>query len=194
LDGFLGLTGTPGTGKKSIAPLLAARLKIPSVSLNEYASELGLGERKNGALLVDTEELRTSILKHQPRPSLVYGHLLPEVLRADEVERVFVLRCDPRVLKRRLFSRGYNEAKVRQNLEAELIGVVMYACISAYSDESVFGFDTTRTSAEQAARTLARRFIRPNLHESEIDWVPSYASAAKLRSLFSLESAGSALI
>ena len=193
---FVGITGTPGTGKKSIAPLLARLLGFPSVGLNDVAFAVGLSERKgHEEVAVDTAALRRALLAKRQTRSLVYGHLLPDVLHAGEVDRVLVLRCDPRELKRRLVRRGYSASKLRENLEAELIGVSAYECAAVYGRAAVMQFDTTHTTPETASRALARLLTDERSQRSmDIDWLPSYASAAKLTSLFAPERAGSALI
>jgi len=103
---FYGITGTPGTGKKSIAPLVANILGIPHFSLNNIASDLGL---------IDEEEVDTSLLAEEIRKindkAMLYGHLLPLVLKKMDVIHVIVLRCEPSILKERLYSRGYEKKK-----------------------------------------------------------------------------------
>ncbi|MDG6903079.1 MAG: hypothetical protein JRM80_14130, partial [Nitrososphaerota archaeon] len=104
LRGIFGITGTPGTGKKSVAPMVAGSLGVRCLGLNELAKGAGLLKGKEG--LVDTRLLKKHIAAHLKGPAVVYGHLLPYSLDRGRVTRVAVLRCEPAVLKRRLESRG----------------------------------------------------------------------------------------
>ena len=192
LHGIVGVTGTPGTGKKSTAPLLAEYLRFPCVSLNRLAADSGVGVAAEDGLDVDTAALRRYLVAEDPGHCLVYGHLLPYVLRRGEVDLAIVLRCSPPVLKKRLLARGYEGRKLRDNLEAELIGVSLSAAIGAFGEARVVEFDTTRTSAALAARRLARIVARPPGRARRIDWTLDYTSAEKLTSLLSEDRMGSA--
>jgi adenylate kinase len=189
---FVGITGTPGTGKKTIAPLLAALLGIPPLSLNELSATSGVGVQTMDGVEVDTEALRRALLSAPGGRSLVYGHLLPDVLRRDEAEAVFVLRCNPTELRRRLVERGYGGRRLLDNLESELIGVTLDAAIDSFGEELVLEYDTTRASPDAAAKALSRKLGQRPASRRRIDWTRDYTSAEKLRSLLSEESTGSA--
>ena len=80
MGNFFGITGTPGTGKKTIAPLVASKLGIPCISLYDQAVSSGLVRHGDDDTEVDTAALGRFIVKHVSGPALVYGHLLPYVL------------------------------------------------------------------------------------------------------------------
>ncbi len=179
---FVGICGTPGTGKKTIAPLVAGLMNLPAISINSLVPK---GESE-----VDTDRVRTELLKTAPPRAVLFGHLLPHVLKRPEAGIVAVLRCEPSVLRERLSRRGYPEEKVNENVEAELIGVLLYECVRRFGVRVVREYDTTSTSPEEVARRIAmdarparatRRKARkvPNW----IDWTLDYDSSSKLRSL-----------
>jgi adenylate kinase len=185
LKGVIGITGTPGTGKKSVAPLVAAKLGLRCRSLNELSSSLGVVRSPDGS--VDTERLRRA-LRTIDGPAVLYGHLLPYALGRDSVSRVAVLRCEPSALKARLRERRYSERKTIENVEAELIGLESSDAYDTFGPSKTFEVDTTlMTPAQSAAKVLAvvkgARTPLPRL-----DWVPAYDSEEKLRSLLSGES------
>ena len=70
---MLGITGTPGTGKKSVAPIVAKRLRMKCLGLNDLALSYGLVDRKSGA--VDTQKLRARLRGDLSGNAVVYGHL-----------------------------------------------------------------------------------------------------------------------
>jgi adenylate kinase len=180
LRGIFGVTGSPGTGKKSVSPLVAEGLHLQCLSVNDLARECGALTRREGS--VDVELLRSRISKLVPGPALVYGHLLPYVLERSSVERAVVLRCAPEVLKRRLASRGYQTRKIEDNVEAELIGVVSAEAYGAFGSAKTFEFDTTRSTPTGAAERITR-LMRKGRPTPPIDWTLRYDSGAKLRSL-----------
>lgn len=189
---LIGITGTPGTGKKTIAPLVASRLGLPCSSLNEIAESFGLVSGKEGDLEADTEALRRKVTARRMGPSLVYGHLLPYVIAKSSISSAIVLRCEPSVLKRRLLSRGYLPERVVQNVEAELIGLIASDAYSAYGRKKTAEFDTTGTNPGGAAESIVRMIRAKDSGPPRIDWEPRYDLASKLRSLLAPRSPGSA--
>jgi len=185
LGNFFGMTGTPGTGKKTIAPLVASRLGLPCISLYDQAVSSGLVRKGEVDAEMDTAALGRSIVKGVSRPALVYGHLLPYVLGAKELRRVVVLRCEPKTLKRRLLARGYQPEKAMENVEAELIGVLSADSMAAFGSRKTAEFDTTASKPAQAARAISGILKGSRESGSSIDWTLSYTSASKLRSLLS---------
>ncbi|NCA74567.1 MAG: AMP kinase, partial [Gammaproteobacteria bacterium] len=66
---------------------------------------------------------------------------------------VIVIRCDPDVLAARLAERGYGEEKVKENVQAEILDVIL--CEADSSDIPVYELDSTsRTSGELADSVL----------------------------------------
>ena len=182
-SGILGITGTPGTGKKSIAPIVAERLNARCLSLNELARSYGLVSRKSGA--ADTKKLRARIGSELSGKAVAYGHLLPYVVPASAVSKVVVLRCEPGVLKERLRLRGYGSSKIVGNVEAELIGIVSSDAFDAYGRERTREVDTTGASPVDVADTVVEIALTTPHEVPRIDWTLNYDSGAKLRLLLS---------
>ncbi|MDG7011338.1 MAG: adenylate kinase family protein [Nitrososphaerota archaeon] len=175
---IFGITGTPGTGKKSVAPAVARAMRSPFISLNELA-------KSEGALrgeVVDTVALRTALAKRPRVPAVVYGHLLPYSIDRSMVSRVAVLRCEPSVLKQRLASRGYPEEKVLDNVRAELIGLVSADALKAFGKKS-FEVDTTDSTPAATAAEIVSVAAGKRKGKGPVDWMPNYDSGPKLRSL-----------
>ena len=143
----IALTGTPGTGKTSVA-VLSGR---PVVSLNTLYERAAEGRRDDGTWEVDLAllaGLARAALEDCDEPALLEGHLGH---RLDLADTAIVLRCHPRVLGERLASRGYAAAKVRANQEAEALGLITSEALEAKIN-NVHEIDTTTlTPAETAA-------------------------------------------
>ncbi|MGH9919472.1 MAG: hypothetical protein ACRD6W_11480 [Nitrososphaerales archaeon] len=179
---MIGVCGTPGTGKKTVSPIVAKLLGLPApVSINSLAPK---GEPE-----VDTALLRRRLLALDPPRTVVFGHLLPHVLKKPEVGLVAVLRCEPSVLRERLVRRGYPRAKVTANVEAELIGVLLDECVRRFGRGLVRDYDTTLASPKAVASEIARDAETPaKATPAWIDWTLGYDSSTKLRSLLAGES------
>ncbi|MGD0319191.1 MAG: AAA family ATPase [Nitrososphaerales archaeon] len=184
----VGITGTPGTGKKTLAPLVASKIGIPCVSLYDQAVASGLIKKDDPEAEVDTAALGKFLVRQVSKPALIYGHLLPYVLMGQEIGRVAVLRCEPRTLKRRLLARAYDLEKVAENVEAELIGVVSADSITAFGRQKAAEFDATKVRPTEMATAVAGFLSGSRRPGPRIDWTFRYGSAAKLRSLLSVRS------
>jgi len=183
----IGVTGSPGTGKKTVSPLLAGLLGLDLVEINAVARSLSEPDER-GEVEVDPVRLRAELRRRRgASPQVLSGHLLAEVVRSGDVGFVAVLRCEPRTLKRRLASRGYPGGKVLENVEAELIGVVLDQALRAFGPERVHEYDTTNADARSVAEAIARD-VRAGLPAADgrwTDWTIRYDSSTKLRSLLS---------
>jgi len=187
--GIVGICGTPGTGKKTVAPVVAEVMGLPApIPINSLAPK---GESE-----VDTKLLRRELLKLDPPRVVLFGHLLPYVLRKSETRFVAVLRCEPSVLRERLLERGYPHAKATENVEAELIGVVLDECVRRFGSRLVREYDTTSASPKEVANAIARDAEMATARREKagagarpawIDWTLDYDSSSKLRSLLAGE-------
>jgi adenylate kinase len=181
--GTIALTGTPGVGKKTVAPFIAKRLGMKALALNSLARGR---KRKDGEVVVDPNKLRSDLMKLDLTDTVVFGHLVPDVLRKRDVDFVAVLRCEPEELKKRLIARGYPSPKVIENVEAELIGVVLDSCIRSFGEDAVHEYDTTKASPRTVAQKIAAERAAEVPHVGGwVDWTLDYDSPTKLRSLLS---------
>ncbi len=187
---YLGVTGTPGTGKKTIAAKVSATLGVRAYGLTDLASRYGL---LGGEGEVDAAELGRRIRSGIKGRSLLFGHLLPYAFSSRDMVRVVVLRCDPAILGRRLASRGYPRSQLRENVEAELIGLVSADSASRFGPEKVFEFDTTASSPDAASAAVADLLSSGQRGRPCIDWTRDYDSPEKLRSLLGERKLASAL-
>lgn len=163
-------------------------MRVPSLSINSLVAKDGDGKKE---VEVDPAKLRARLLASAKPGEVVYGHLLPHAVRKEDAGFVALLRCEPTVLKKRLEARGYEAPKVRENVEAELIGVLLDECVRRFGGDHVREYDTTTATPRSVASSIARDVRlaakggkgagRPRRW---IDWTLGYDSPAKLRALF----------
>jgi adenylate kinase len=166
---MIALTGTPGTGKTSVGQALSRRGRRV-IELNDFARERGLLgrlDRRRGTREVDPRALdRALSQEHLPQDAILVGHLAHEL----NVGLVIVLRCRPSILRRRLESRGYGEAKVKENVEAEALDVILVEAVE--TGREVLEVDTTALPVEGVADAVEEMLggEREKYAVGHIDW------------------------
>jgi len=161
---MVGLTGTPGTGKTSVAAELERRGYMIVHLLDTVQPYILEEDRARQTMVVDTDRW---VEEFEHVDGIIEGHLA-HLLPCD---LVVVLRCRPDVLRRRLEQRGYPEAKIAENVEAEALDVILIETLEEHPYEHVMEVDTTDLSIEGCA-WVVERFIRGELPPScgSIDW------------------------
>src|SRR5687767_8827755 len=145
----IALTGTPGVGKTTLAGL-AASDGWTVVDIKAWAKAEGcvVGfDEDDEAAVIDIERLGGLVPK---RGRLLFeghlSHLLP-------VDLAWVVRCDPESLRPRLEARGYKPSKVRENLEAEALDLILQEALDAVP--RVVQRDGTRRSPQALYKAFA---------------------------------------
>jgi len=159
------VTGTPGVGKTSACALVKS---LPVIHVNELVDQLGLVsgyDRKRKTKEVDVPKLAKAVAKMKGDFILEghFSHLLgPDV--------AIVLRCSPKVLEQRLAKKGWDEKKIRENVEAEAVDVVLIEALEKVSE--VCEIDTTKKTPSQAAKDVERIIAgeRQKYRVGNVDW------------------------
>lgn len=150
------LTGTPGTGKSTLSAELRAR-GYDVVDGKAFIRENGLlGEYDEGR---DTYEVDLDALNDALEPLRASDdvHILDSHLsHFMDSSGIVLLRCSPRVLASRLEARGYPPAKVRENVQAEILDEIL--CEAAETDIPIGEIDCTATGVQEAA-DIAEKII-----------------------------------
>jgi adenylate kinase len=153
---MVGIAGTPGTGKTSVADVLAGR-GHRVVRVAETITPFVLAE-EGGVREVDEEAWAAAF---PPVDGYVEGGLA-HFLAGD---RLVILRCRPDVLRSRLEARGYPPAKVAENVEAEALDVVLCEALERHPPEHLLEIETTARSSEETA-SLVKAFAGGRLAPS----------------------------
>ncbi len=165
----IALSGTPGCGKTTLAAV-AARHGWKVVDVKAWAKQEGcvVGfDDADHADIIDVEALAERMPKQAGPPKVIYeghlSHLLP-------VDAVWIVRCDPFILRPRLEARGYKRGKVLENLEAEALDVILMEALEKHL--RIVQRDGTRRSPEELYSAFAGvdfdALKRPDLEP--VDW------------------------
>ena len=68
-------------------------------------------------------------------------------------DTLIILSCRPEILEERLILRNYSESKIRENLEAEALGVCSAESLDIY-ENNVYELDVTNLTVDEAALTI----------------------------------------
>jgi adenylate kinase len=153
---ILSISGTPKTGKTSVAKALAKKLGWTLVSLNELAKEknLYLGyDRPRKSKIVNIKKLRQEVSRISRRErNLIleshYSHDMP-------CDVVVILRTNPAELRERMKKAGWNRRKTEENIESEIMEVVRTEALE--STKKVLEIDTTGKKPEWVAEQIVRK-------------------------------------
>jgi len=183
------ITGTPGTGKSSVAELVASRIGARLLSLNIVAAESGALYAKDLArdsTLIRTGVVRKAInkiLDEEERDVVVEGHF-GELVPKAHVKMAIVLRSNPFMLRERLRKRGYSAEKVNENVEAELLDACLIAAVETFGEDIVREVDTTTLTPEGAAEEVLMAIDgRGGLPAGSVSWVTRLEGEGRLREL-----------
>jgi adenylate kinase len=151
----IGITGSPGTGKKEVANELSKMTGLGILSLNEIAIRRGLGRWKGKGkcreFIVNIPALKKAQL--QTSNKIVIGHLLPYVFQEKDLDFVAVLRTSPKILEKRFIQRHYPQDKIKDNLLSETLDIISYDTFSVFG-RKVSEFNTSNSTAELVAKKI----------------------------------------
>ena len=147
---IISLTGTPGTGKTSVAAILKSK-GFEVIDLNKEANDNNLLAGKDkirDSYIVDIEKLNKYIFEKFRDEELVFieGHLSHLLKNAD---KVIILRCHPKILKKNLSKKGWKKEKIKENLEAEILDVILCETYEIHKEDDISEINTSDKTIEE---------------------------------------------
>lgn len=169
----ISITGTPGVGKTRVTKLLARELNFEVIELGEIVKKSGLADsydKKRKALIVNIGKLKKEVkrLLKGKKNVIIEGHLSHFI----PSDIVIVLRLDPKILKKRLERRGYPEFKIRENVEAELLDVILVEAIE--NNKNVVQINTTNKKPEEIVERIKKILKKKRWKSDKVDWLKKY--------------------
>ena len=181
------ITGTPGVGKTLISKILAEKLRAVHIDLNKMVlnEKLDIGyDKKRKCYIADFEKVSKKLIEKIRKTSkdnlILDGHYATSVIDPKEIDQVFVLRCNPVELEKRLRERGYPHEKVSENLMAELLDVCFYDSIKNCGEDKVRQIDVTEKSSDEVVSRIISILAGELIKAEQIDWVSEFENKQKL--------------
>lgn len=121
------ITGTPGTGKST----LAKRFEVKGffrLDLHDHYKEISTGyDRSKRCYIIDKRNFESLVKKTlKEHQKVVVDSHIAHLLSPKIVDLCIVTVCpDLKVLRKRLEKRGYHKAKVQENLECEIFQICL---------------------------------------------------------------------
>ncbi|MBR9677683.1 MAG: AAA family ATPase [Nanoarchaeota archaeon] len=170
------ITGTPGTGKTLLAKSLAGKglgiyVDVKKIVHEKKFLQAGYDEKRKSLIINEQELARyfNSVIKHS-RKTLIIDSLLSHHMSHENSKICFVLRCNPKELKKRLKKRKYLKQKIDENLEAEKLDVVLVEALE--NKHRVHEIDTTHKKIDETSRE-AEKVLKKKVKASygKIRWM-----------------------
>jgi adenylate kinase len=155
------ITGTPCTGKTTTARQLATKLGAEYINLTDFAKTYSLtvceDEERQTTIINEVamqQKLRETIKASTNGNIIIDGHYAAAVTPTDQVTNVFVLRRNPKELKEFMQKCGFNDAKLYENLSAEILDSCLIEAIQSQQGKICELDVTGKTVEENVAEIL----------------------------------------
>jgi adenylate kinase len=163
------ITGTPGTGKSTVAKLFSERHGFKLIEVNMFAPAAAAGyDAERESVEVDVEKLFEKIKPLALGDVVIEGHLAHLLPFSNAT--VVVLRCSPEVLRERLKKKGFAERKIQENLEAEALDVCLIESLEVH--RNVYEVDTSELKHGDVVACIERILAGKGeeFKPGKIDW------------------------
>ncbi|MFB6166721.1 MAG: adenylate kinase family protein [Candidatus Nanohaloarchaea archaeon] len=172
---IVAVTGTPGTGKTSVAEELAELLSCEYVDVNSCSERSDVEverDEERGAEAVDVDSLVDALEDEVEDDAVLDGHLSHHF----PADLTVVLRCEPGELRARLEEKGWSEEKIEENVEAEVLDLILQEAVS--ERERVAEIDTTGKEPREVAKRVKRLVDMGEVPDEnlpgQVDWTGEY--------------------
>ncbi|MCX8176317.1 MAG: adenylate kinase family protein [Candidatus Bathyarchaeota archaeon] len=181
------ITGCPGTGKTTISLEISKIVNWKVLNLGELSIEKGfiLGfDDELSSYIVDVDSLskylEKFLMSSQEKNFIFDSHFIVKVSERFN-PLIFVLRCEPFELIKRLTTKGFSKKKVYENVLAEILDFCLYEVLDVYETSRVHEVDTTSKSINDVVNEILAVINgekKPKL--GTFNWIAKLESEGKL--------------
>ena len=146
------ITGTPGTGKTTIARKLIKKLNFYNLDVNKIISKNKLSEsydKKRKTKIIDVNKLNKTLIfeiknikKTEEYDGIIIDSHLSHYLPKKYVDFCIVAKCSINELSKRLKRKRFHKEKIQENLQAEIFDICYNE--AAEKKHKIIKIDTTK--------------------------------------------------
>ncbi|MHA1265631.1 MAG: adenylate kinase family protein [Candidatus Helarchaeota archaeon] len=173
----LAISGTPGTGKTTIATALKSQLSALYFNLTDIAITNGFILEEDfvrNTKVVDIEQLSTYIIdqiKLHQKNLIFEGHYV-DIIPDEYITLLIILRTEPTELKHRLKRKGFSPQKIQENVQSEILGTCTSVALETHDPKKLYEIDTTNISVAEALLQIKHLLTnRPHSNIGKINWL-----------------------
>ncbi len=191
------ISGTPGTGKTSVSKKISEIIETSLISLNELAISEKFTlkyDEKRKTHVIDIDKIIPYIIeqinnlkKENVEYLIIEGHFA-DIIPDDLINFAIILRCEPDELYNRLKNRGYQIEKIRENIQAEILGNSINYMIQKQIKSPIYEIDTSKQNINSIARIILDIIMnKKDVKEyriGKIDWLEKLSQNNRLKEFF----------
>lgn len=167
--------------------MLASKLDAVHIDLGEIVKREKLWsdvDKVRGTLVADLSKLSRRIqeMTENSRHDIVLdGHYGFDVVPAESISVVFVLRREPDELRKLMQKRGFGAKKLKENLAAEVLDVCLFNAVKVSGVDSVCEIDFTGKQAETVVAEMIEVLEgRERRRVGIVDWLGKLEKEGRL--------------
>ncbi|XP_006762446.1 PREDICTED: adenylate kinase isoenzyme 6 isoform X1 [Myotis davidii] len=134
------LTGTPGVGKTTLGKELAARSGLKYVNVGDLAREGQLYDgydEEYDCPILDEDRVVDELENQMSEGGVIIDYHGCDFFPERWFHIVVVLKTENSILYKRLETRGYNEKKLKDNVQCEIFQILYEEALASYSEDIV---------------------------------------------------------
>jgi len=165
-------------GKTAVSEKLAAKLGAVHVDIANLVKKQKITsgyDEKRQTLIADNERLAKrvqQIIAKTHKTVIVDGHYAADTVPKIQVTKVFVLRCHPKQLRQRMEERGFQGAKLRENLAAEILDVCLIDAIATIGLDKICEVDATDKTVDAMIKEIMSVLLKKKqCNVGVVDWL-----------------------
>ena len=157
--------------------MLASDLSAKYLSLGKYVTKRQLFtgfDKKRRTKVVDITKTRSWMQRYErlhDRPLIVDTHHPEGIVLNNVTTVVFVLRCDPAILIRRLRHKNWSREKIRENVMAEALDSCYIHARLYYGTRKLVQLDTSHSSVKHSVETAKSILSGAKIPTPRVNWL-----------------------
>ena len=169
----IGITGNPGVGKHTVTDLLSKKIKnskiidINKIIISNKAFNLETFE-------ADLKKTRSFLLRELINNDnvIIVGHLLPYIIKRNELDFIAILRRSPYSLIEVYKKRKYCNKKIHENIICEILGICFYDTLKVFGKKKISEIDTTYDNPEESVKKIIYNYDYKSKRQiGLVDWL-----------------------